>query len=211
MNVLLLFVKYPEPGSVKTRLGSTIGMERAAEVYREFAQSAFMIAAALTRNLTKVYVWFAPGGDPSAVRSWVGYQRFVYEEQQGDSLGDRMRHAFREAFGEGATNVVILGTDIPEITASIVDEAFAALQRHDVVLGPSTDGGYYLLGMRAPGCDLFEGVPWSTSEVLAITLRRLEQQRVSFALLPELSDIDTEEDYHRYLARQADVRDTVGE
>ncbi len=210
MNALILFVKYPEPGNVKTRLGKTIGMDRAADVYREIAQSAFRISAAIAGEFTTIYVWFDPGADLTAIQSWVGDKRFVYAEQRGDSLGDRMRHAFQEAFGHGATKVVILGTDVPEINLSIVDQAFDALERHEVVLGPSTDGGYYLLGMRAPGHDLFDGIPWSTPDVFPATLRLLEKHHATVAFVPQLSDIDTLEDYIRFRARHAGTKDKSG-
>lgn len=207
MNALILFVKYPSPGKVKTRLGTTIGMEPAARLYRKFAETSFMIAAEMSKHSTKVYVWFAPGGEPSAVQSWVGHEHFVYAEQKGDSLGDRMHHAFREVFRVGATKAVILGTDIPELDAAIVTEAFEKLCSHDVVLGPSTDGGYYLLGMAAPGHDLFDGVPWSTPEVFPATLRLIEKHHANAAFLPQLSDIDTLEDYIRFRARRAGTND----
>ena len=210
MNALILFVKYPNPGSVKTRLGKTIGMELAARLYRIFAETSFTIAAEMSKNSTKVYVWFAPGGEASAIQSWVGHEQFLYAEQQGDTLGDRMRHAFQEAFRQGATKAVILGTDIPELDGSIVAEAFELLQLHNAVLGPSTDGGYYLLGMEAPGHDLFDGVPWSTPDVFPATLRLLEKHHATVAFLPQLSDIDTLEDYIRFRARHAGTKDKSG-
>jgi rSAM/selenodomain-associated transferase 1 len=202
MNALILFVKDPVPGNVKTRLGTTIGMERAAELYRSFAASSFAIATEMVKHNTRVFIWYAPGAEREAIRAWVGNEEFMYEEQRGDSLGERMRHAFHEAFRLGATKTVILGTDIPEIDQSLVTSAFRSLDDHGIVIGPSSDGGYYLLGMAAPGIELFEGVPWSTDGVLPATLRLIERSRATVTLLAELSDIDTEEDYHRYLARK---------
>ncbi len=206
MNALILFVKYPTPGRVKTRLGRTIGMELSARLYRMFAETSFAIADELSKNSTRVYVWFAPGGEASAIQSWVGREHFVYAEQRGDSLGDRMRYAFQETFRQGATNAVILGTDIPELEGSLVAQAFETLQQYHAVLGPSTDGGYYLLGMAAPGHDLFDGVPWSTPEVFPATLRLLEKHHATVAFLPTLSDIDTVEDYIRFRTRRGGTK-----
>jgi len=202
-SALIIFVKYPEPGGVKTRLGSRIGMGQAAALYREFAERIFRMALGMASDVAKVYVCFAPGPDPAAIRAWVGDDRCAYAEQKGESLGDRMRYAFQEAFSQGAMNAVLIGTDVPDIDASIVQRAFEGLQGHDAVLGPATDGGYYLLGMRAPGYEVFEGVPWSTPDVLPATLRLLTLEKLSVDLLPRLSDIDTEEDYRLYLSRQS--------
>jgi rSAM/selenodomain-associated transferase 1 len=202
MNALILFVKDPVPGNVKTRLGTTIGMESAAQLYRVFAESSFAIAAEMVKHSTRVFIWYAPGTEREVIQAWVGNEEFEYAEQRGDSLGDRMRYAFHEAFRYGATKAVILGTDIPELDLPLVATAFRSLLEHDVVIGPSTDGGYYLLGMVTPGVEVFEGVPWSTAGALPATLRLVEQSHATFALLAELSDIDTLEDYHRFLSRQ---------
>lgn len=202
MNALILFVKEPVPGNVKTRLGHTIGMEQAAALYRSFADAAFAVAAGISGTATEVFVWYAPGANVRVVRDWIGHEEYRYEEQRGNTLGERMRHAFREAFRRGAAQAVIVGTDVPELDLALVTGAYRSLCDHDVVIGPSTDGGYYLLGMVAPGVDLFADVPWSTPGVLPATLRLIARKGATVALLPERSDIDTEEDYRHYLSRR---------
>lgn len=202
MNALILFVKDPVPGSVKTRLGATIGMEHATRLYRTFAATSFAIAADVAKRDMRVTIWYAPGANQEVIRDWVGNDAFTYAEQRGDSLGDRMQHAFRVAYRAGAEKAVIIGTDIPELTLPLVMSAFGLLDQHAVVIGPSTDGGYYLLGMKAPGIDIFEGVPWSTSGVLPATLRLIQKTNSTLATLVEMSDIDTEEDYRGLLLRQ---------
>ncbi|MEO8167669.1 MAG: TIGR04282 family arsenosugar biosynthesis glycosyltransferase, partial [bacterium] len=102
---------------------------------------------------------------------------------------------------DGAKRTVIIGTDVPELSASIIESAFHQLNDHDVVLGPSTDGGYYLLGMKPPVKEVFDGIEWSSEKVYAQTVKCLQTSRLSYARLPEFADVDTEEDYRQYLAR----------
>jgi glycosyltransferase A (GT-A) superfamily protein (DUF2064 family) len=103
---------------------------------------------------------------------------------------------------EGAGRSVIIGTDVPELEAATVIDAFDRLDSHDVVIGPSTDGGYYLLGMNRPTKEIFKGIKWSTDSVYRESIKRLDLLSLSYSVLPELADIDTKGDYARYLRRQ---------
>ena len=196
---LIIFAKLPRAGEVKTRLGQSIGMKEAADIYKQFAEHAFTLADALKSRGTTIYVFFAPGAEAKAVASWVG-REFVFVRQRGNDLGERMYNAFVRTFADGAKRSVIIGTDVPELNASIIDSAFSQLDGHDIVLGPSTDGGYYLLGMNTLQ-PVFDGIEWSTDKVLRQTLVRLASLHLSNAMLPEMADVDTEEDYRLYLAR----------
>jgi len=199
-RALIVFAKLPQAGEVKTRLGKEIGMEEACQVYEDFARHAFTIAEQLARERVTVYILYAPDADEAAIRKWVGHG-FRYAAQEGESLGDRMRTAFRKAFADGASETVIIGTDVPELDADTVRTGFEKLKSCDVVIGPSTDGGYYLLGMRGRAYDLFSGIPWSTSAVLQETRSLSERLGLTTILLREMADIDTLEDYRLYLRR----------
>jgi rSAM/selenodomain-associated transferase 1 len=118
-------------------------------------------------------------------------------------FGERLDRAFTEAFGTGARRVVVIGSDCPEIASDDIEKAWAALREFDLVLGPATDGGYWLLGLRAPQPQLFRGIPWSSATVLNETLARARPTGLSVHLLRELSDIDTVEDWRTFLARNA--------
>lgn len=199
-RALIVFAKLPRAGEVKTRLGREIGMEEACRVYEEFARHAFSIASVLQDEQITVYLRYASGAEESAVRAWVGHG-FRYAAQEGASLGDRMRSAFRDAFADGAQEAIIIGTDVPELDADTVRAGFAKLRSCDVVIGPSGDGGYYLLGMKARPHDIFAGISWSTGSVLQETRSLLDRLGLTTGLLPALSDIDTFDDYRSYLQR----------
>ncbi len=200
-SALIIFAKLPRAGDVKTRLGQSIGMEKAVEVYKQFAEHAFTLADELSARGVRIYIFYAPGATKNAIAAWVG-RPFCFIEQEGQTLGDRMRNAFDTTFAEGAVQTVIIGTDVPELHAAVIAEAFLLLQRHDVVVGPSTDGGYYLLGMKNPTKHLFEGIVWSTGSVLADTVRLLQAQNLTHSLLKELQDVDTLADFEEYLMRK---------
>ncbi|MDH4069889.1 MAG: TIGR04282 family arsenosugar biosynthesis glycosyltransferase [Ignavibacteria bacterium] len=201
MNALIIFARYPEPGRVKTRLGAVIGMEQAAGLYREFARNAFSIGTILETKRVAVYLFYPPGVPESSMRGWIG-KPFRYRLQTGEGLGERMENAFRTTFNEGATASVIIGTDVPELEVETVWQAFGSLSTHDFVVGPCSDGGYYLLGMKEPREGLFTGVQWSTGEVLASTYRKIRELKLSYVDLRIHEDIDTIEDYEAYRTRR---------
>jgi rSAM/selenodomain-associated transferase 1 len=199
-RALIVFVRLPRVGEVKTRLGGRIGMREAAAAYKHFAQHAFELADDLESIRVEVYVFYAPEAKEEEIRAWI-QRPFIYVQQEGRTLGARMQRAFDTTFARGSLRTVIIGTDVPELDAHTLRFAYSRLSSHDVVLGPSSDGGYYLLGMNAPTKNLFDGIEWSTVNVLQQTLSCAERLRLSYTLLPEFADIDTEEDFKKYLER----------
>jgi len=191
-TVLLLFIRYPEPGRVKTRLAARIGADEAAELYRNFILD---ILATLAKCGLPLRVYFSPSDRETALRAWLGPQ-YVFKPQRGPDLGARMRLAFEEAFGEGFSRGILLGSDVPDLPLSLLKEAVDALERHDAVIGPARDGGYYLIGFQRGfiPTDVFEGIPWSTAGVVRETMARLEAHECRIHHLPEWEDVDTAED-----------------
>lgn len=187
---VLVFVRAPEAGRVKTRLAAALGPEVALRVYVRLAEHTVREARAVGEA---VRVHFTPAGAEEAVRGWLG-EGADYLPQGGGDLGERMHRAFREAFAAGYGRVVIVGSDLPELSAGLLRRALALLEEWEVVLGPARDGGYYLLGLRREVPELFTAIPWSTGEVLARTRERLREVGIEPALLEELADVDEAED-----------------
>jgi uncharacterized protein len=192
-RVLLVFVRAPEPGAVKTRLASAIGPAAALAVYRRLAEHTLREAAALAPEGVEVRVHYTPAEGRDAVRAWLGPGP-VYLPQGEGELGARMRGAFARAFAEGAGQVVIVGSDLPELSAGLLRRAFDRLDANPAVIGPATDGGYYLLGLTRLVEGVFDGIAWSTPQVLAATLARFRAAGIEPATLEALSDVDEVED-----------------
>ena len=191
-TVLLLFIRYPEPGRVKTRLAARIGADEAAELYRNFILD---ILATLEGCGLPLKMCFSPVEKKAALLAWLGPD-YAFRPQRGTDLGMRMRRAFEEAFGEGFASGILLGSDVPDLPLYVLKEAIDALQRSDAVIGPAQDGGYYLIGFRRDAFppDVFGGLPWGTAGVLRDTTARLVAHGCRIHLLPEWQDVDTAED-----------------
>lgn len=185
---LIIFLRKPELGKVKTRLAATIGPERALEVYATLLNHTLKCAAEL--DLERV-AWTTGNGD---VTELLAPFDLVIREQQGNDLGERMEFAFERAFAEGNSPVVIIGTDCPGVSEELLEQALYALQDHDAVLGPARDGGYYLLGLKRPFASVFRGMEWSTDTVARDTINVLNEHALTVHLLPVLIDVDTEDD-----------------
>lgn len=186
-EVLLIFVKNPVAGQVKTRLAKTIGDEKALLVYQKLLDH--------TRSVTdqmscRRQLWYSDFID-QADRWNSGYEKKL---QQGSNLGERMKNAFAEIFEQGGEKGVIIGSDCPGLTQKHLENAFEALDQYETVIGPSEDGGYYLLGMNSFYPEVFEGIAWSTDAVYDQTIQTLEKLQLSCRRLPELNDIDTWDD-----------------
>jgi len=190
-DALIVFVKAPRPGGVKTRLVPVLGDRGAAAFYRALAEAEVRRTRPEGGDYTRLF-FFAPADAGAEIASW--FPGEIVAPQEEADLGARMAAAFAEAFRRGARRVAIIGTDVPWVTRDIVLGAFRALDRDAVALGPSSDGGYYLLALARPCPGIFEGVPWSTPGVLAATLARAEALGLSVRLLETLNDIDTLED-----------------
>lgn len=189
-RAVLVFVRAPVAGTVKTRLARSVGDETALRLYRRLGETA--VRAALETGAA-VRVHHTPDDAASLVRGWLGERVTLLGQDTGD-LGDRMARAFSAAFAEGFTRVLIVGSDLPEITPGLLLDGFAALDRRSAVLGPAADGGYWLLGLREPAPSIFREMAWSTARVFEETRRRLAAAGRDPALLPVLRDVDEVED-----------------
>ena len=197
-KVVLLFLKAPRPGLVKTRLAGSVGPHGAAELQRAFAADLLEWLAALRGVERRIVFAPADGREDCARLLPTGAGgRFRWEPQVPGDLGARLSAAFSSAFEGGAGRVIALGADAPLLGPGIVRRAFRTLARRDSVLGPARDGGYYLVGLRREEPRIFEGIPWSTPAVLEETLRRIEVARLSGELLPPMGDVDTGPDLDR--------------
>ena len=186
---LIIFTRYPETGKAKTRLIPALGAEGAAALHRRMADHTLVQVQALQfQHPLCVEVRFS-GGDRDLMQRWLGTDLMYTVQGEGD-LGDRMGRSFQSAFDASVDRAVIIGTDCPDLNATLLDQAFRELQHHDLVLGPASDGGYYLIGLRRLIPQLFIGMEWSTATVLERTLEIAAELNLSVALLPVLSDVD---------------------
>lgn len=183
--LVMVFLKAPRTGTVKTRLGREIGMPAATDIYRELAEQQLRRIPAGFR----VEVHYAPRGAADEMQAWLGRHR-NYRAQGGGDLGARLSKAFAEGFGRGYRQIIAIGSDCPELDKACLRRAAGKLAANDVVLGPATDGGYYLIGLRRPAPRLFEDIEWSTATVLVTTQARIQECGFSSSLLEEKEDID---------------------
>ena len=191
---LIIFIKAPRPGFVKTRLAEAIGSAEAAAAYRTLVET-------LLRRFTGfagLELHYTPDDALAEVQPWLKTD-WIARPQSGGDLGRRLHSAFHVAFTSGARKVVIIGSDCPIVKPDDIRTAWAALETHDVVLGPAKDGGYWLIGLRQPYASLFENMPWSTDTVLQETLNRCRASGLKVFLMRVLSDVDTKEDWQAFL------------
>jgi len=191
-RALLLFVRNPEKGKVKTRLAQDLGDDKALAIYLELLDITRTVAVAIPAERFLFYSNFIPEND-----NWPETQFQKHLQSDGD-LGARMEAAFQQAL-KTHQKAVIIGSDCPELSPEIIEQAFTQLEDYDAVFGPANDGGYYLLGLKNVIPTVFREMVWSTESVLSETLARLDAAGKSYALLPELSDVDHAEDWERYL------------
>jgi rSAM/selenodomain-associated transferase 1 len=184
--IIIIFVKAPRPGFVKTRLATAIGDEAACDAYRQLTET---VLAKLT-PLPHVELRFTPDDAEDEIKPWLRKDWTAQPQGEGD-LGQRMHRAFLEANAPA----ILIGSDCPYLELNDLDAAAEALQTHDAVFGPAVDGGYWLIGLNAPCPALFEGIEWSTDAVLKTTLSKADAQGLSVCQLRELSDVDTVEDW----------------
>jgi rSAM/selenodomain-associated transferase 2/rSAM/selenodomain-associated transferase 1 len=198
---LILFTRYPVPGKVKTRLIPEMGAAGAADIHRKLTEKTFTACKKVSsRAGIQLEVCFQ-GGDPVRMRQWLGPGPVFCPQTRGD-LGDRMKAAFDRAFQDGCHGVVLLGSDIPALEIRHLEQAFQVLKRYDLVLGPSTDGGYWLMGLSSPA-GLFEGISWGQTSVLEETLSLAREKGLRAAFLDRLTDVDTFRDLKACLPRLA--------
>ncbi len=189
-RAVILFARDPVEGQVKTRLSSLLDAPAILNLYRHFLRDSIEKICSIADADRFIGIASEPKTDyfedvsrSRAVRLFV---------QRGENLGERMRQAFMDRFEEGYERVVIVGSDSPTLPPAYIAQALQS--EKEVVIGPSTDGGYYLIGMRGKVTDIFERVPWGTDGVLSETLNVLKGQRAEAELLPVWYDVDLPED-----------------
>ncbi len=189
-NHLIVFTRYPTPGTAKTRLMPALGAAGAATVSRQLTEHTLtqIHTCQLQFPDLQVEIRFA-GGTREQMVDWLG-SSWGYTPQGDGDLGDRLARAVPAAIAAGATRIVMVGTDCPELDAACLQQAFHALTTHDLVLGPALDGGYYLIGVRHDWPALFHNIAWSTAAVCAQTIAIGQQLGLAIAHLPTLADID---------------------
>ncbi len=186
-------LKAPRLGAVKTRLAYEIGDEAAVGIYR----SLVVRQLAAVPAGWPVEVHFAPADAAEAMRAWLGPAHRYFPQSEGD-LGARVHAAIDGAFSRGAKAVLVVGGDCPELDTALLRDAADALRENDLVLGPTVDGGYYLIGLRGAQPGLFSDMPWSTSEVFEETMTRIQALGLTVEKLPMLFDVDTADDLSRF-------------
>lgn len=194
--VVMLFAQAPRAGLVKTRLAAELGEERTVDIYRAMVERQL-------REIPpswQVEIHFAPIEAEDEMRAWLGANRHYRPQSDGD-LGRRLRKAFGAAFARGATTVMAVGGDCPELDRATFHEAATRLGRAELVLGPATDGGYYLLALRRAVPELFDNIPWNSDQVLATLLARAKLFGLSRELLTPKDGIDDPKAYRAYLSR----------
>lgn len=219
-NYLIIFIRYPETGKVKTRLSKSIGSESATTLYRLFVEAVLNRTSFNTPSSQKDHehsssndtryetaVFFTPEEKRSNIKDWLGDKYRLYH-QSGNDLGERMSNAFKKIYDVGAKKVVIIGSDTPTLKKRLIFQAFELLDKNDVVIGPTKDGGYYLLGLsfisnpfkKYQEDEIFTEIEWSTEKVFNQTITKVKNSGYSYKPLPEYYDIDTIEDL--YLLKQ---------
>jgi rSAM/selenodomain-associated transferase 2/rSAM/selenodomain-associated transferase 1 len=197
---LIIFTRYPEPGKTKTRLIPVLGKRGAAELQRRMTEHLMTTVRNTIRSMPICVEIRYEGGNEKRFQQWLGPD-LIFTPQHSGNIGERMQLALDDAFHAGAEAVVIIGTDIPDISPGILINAFDGLKEHDLIFGPAADGGYYLIGARKPSWPkasphIFREIAWGTTEVISQTLQIVMQLELSYLLLDTLDDVDRPEDLH---------------
>lgn len=194
-QALIIFARNPIAGKVKTRLAATMGDEKALSIYNSLLQHTAKVSAEVSCDR---FVFYADG---IALNDLWNDTQFNKRNQEGKDLGERMSRAFESIFHEQYDKILVIGTDCYELTAAIIQKAFHALDEYDAVIGPSADGGYYLLGMKKYYPFLFQNKVWSTATVCETTIQDFITNQLHYTTLPILNDIDTESDWNLHLTK----------
>lgn len=201
---LTMMIRHPEPGKVKTRLAKAYGDRFAAELYGYFVDD---LIERLERKSYHLELTFTPKEKDREIRKRFG-ARFSYTPQEGDGLGERMDKAFRSCFAKGFSTAILIGSDAPDLTAEVIEQAFIAMENgEEAVIGPAFDGGYYLIGFRSDTFDpaIFKGMPWGENTVFEKTVNGLRARRYRLYLTPRWHDIDTDKDLADLRARHGNT------
>ena len=192
---MLLFIKFPEKGMVKSRLAKDSDEDSALSLYGNFVLD---LLKTLKTGRYGLKLCFYPPDALDKVSAWLG-KRYSYMPQKGEDLGERMKNAFRETFLEGFAKVLLIGSDVPDLTRSIISEAYE-FDDYDAVIGPSLDGGYYLIGFKHEtfSPEIFEGMQWGTDRVFRDTMDVFRKKKYRVHILPEKRDIDRLDDLRAF-------------
>jgi len=188
-KLIIVFVKNNQPGKVKTRLAKTIGNEAASHIYDHLVKTTL---ESVNEVKADKHIYFSNYTEDA---SFSQHERYV---QEGEDLGSRMLNAFEKGFDKGYEEIVLIGSDLPDLSSTLIENAFHKLKVNDLVFGPAEDGGYYLIAMKNLITKVFLNKPWSQSKLLEITLNELQETNFKVALLETLNDIDTFEDLKQY-------------
>jgi len=199
MNTLIIFTRYPTPGTTKTRLIPALGSEGAAALHRQMVERMVQEGRLLRDRFEVGLCLCFSGGTLPQMQNWLG-EDLIYQAQQRGNLGDRLCGVLQPLFqSQPSQSVVIMGTDCPAISADLLARSFQHLETADLVIGPALDGGYYLIGFNHYYPQLFEEIPWSSDRVFQETIDRAQGQNLTWVALEPLPDIDRPEDL-AYLA-----------
>ena len=195
---LIIFTRYPEPGTTKTRMIPELGAQGAADLQRRMTDHLVLRVKTLMEQRSLAIEIRFDGGSEKLMRDWLG-PSFTYRRQGQGDIGGRMERALMDGFQNDATSIVIIGSDIPDISTAILQQAFEALKSNNLVLGPAADGGYYLIGLRKTDAyqaysELFQSINWRTNRVLSQTISAANHLGIGHALLDTLKDVDRPED-----------------
>jgi rSAM/selenodomain-associated transferase 1 len=191
---IIIFSRYPQPGLTKTRLIPELGADGAANIQRTMTEQIVQTARQLVHDRQILISLYHDGGSHQQMEQWLGHD-LLYHEQTGVDLGQKMMFAFEDAWCRGLRRTVLIGSDCPDIDCQLITDALVALQNNQLVLGPATDGGYYLIGTTSdlPANKLsllFTDIAWGTSDVFQKTIDRAHDAGITTSILKELHDID---------------------
>ena len=195
-KALIVFIRYPEKGHVKTRLAQYLGDDLTLDLYKHFLEDIIKMCQMVDAKLIIAYSISEQKKDEILFFN----EQYMSFCQKGDDLGKRMYNALCTTSERGFKKCILIGSDSPDLPSSIINEAFKALDSYDITLGPSTDGGYYLIGFSSERIDyrIFDKVKWGASSVLKYTLRNIEKTGMSSCLLQEWDDIDDISNLRKY-------------
>jgi rSAM/selenodomain-associated transferase 1 len=213
---LIIFTRYPVPGKTKTRLIPALGEQGAADLHSRMAEYTLLNLLTLCLDQSLEIGIYYSGGDRALMQNWLNpiissffenhsnlrINPICYHAQIGEDLGKRMQRAFEDGFKNKIEKMIIIGTDCPDVNPNLIEEAFLALNSQDVVLGPASDGGYYLIGLSQSFSMLFNHVDWGSDRVLAQTRKIIEQENLSVYDLPVLTDVDRPDDLYIWQSKK---------
>lgn len=203
MKTLIIFAKEPVKNKAKTRLSAHLSGPQRLRLYKAFLKDTLDMVKDIQCD-QKIIAYDADTKDPRYLRGIA--PSFAFYRQEGKDLGRKMHNAFKFAARNRASKIVIIGSDSPTLPAGYIEKAFQKLDRNDIIVGPSRDGGYYLIGLKKPCQGLFRGIKWSSDEVLEETLKSAKGLKKKMALLNKWYDIDKSEDLD-YLKRDLKKKD----